>query len=91
MMNVHSIIYHSSLIIHLYHVVPGRLELPTPTLSVLYSNQLSYETEFSLTLPFTLTSETEQILQIISLPTKINFSIRRYSSRTFRYGYLVTT
>ena len=27
-------------------VVPGRLELPTPTLSVLYSNQLSYETLF---------------------------------------------
>ena len=27
-------------------VVPPRLELGTPTLSVLYSNQLSYETLF---------------------------------------------
>ena len=29
---------------HYYNVVPGRLELPTSTLSVWRSNQLSYRT-----------------------------------------------
>ena len=37
-------------------VVPGRLELPTPTLSVLYSNQLSYETLFFTYILFELTA-----------------------------------
>ena len=44
-------------------VVPGRLELPTPTLSVLYSNQLSYETLFlNLFVLFELTAESKTYL-----------------------------
>ena len=42
------VLHLTSYIIHLYSVVPGRLELPTSTLSVWRSNQLSYRTGFKL-------------------------------------------
>ena len=43
MVEGYNLLHHTSYIIHLI-VVPGRLELPTSTLSVWRSNQLSYET-----------------------------------------------
>ena len=74
-------------------VVPGRVELPTSTLSVWRSNQLSYRTP-----PTADRHDGGLRLHIIerqgtgathgtggrSAPE------RRCSSRTFRYGYLVT-
>ena len=51
-------------------VVPGRLELPTPTLSVLYSNQLSYETLFYYLLFFKSTAKSK-----VSLTYFIKFCV----------------
>ena len=83
-------------------VVPGRLELPTPTLSVWCSNRLSYGT------PPCGVPGTRPVLPRVSPlvcagqhrnPSGCTLSAphlgappeRRCSSRTFRYGYLVTT
>ena len=111
-------------------VVPGRVELPTSTLSVQRSNQLSYRTSSTLS-TFRLDSASffsclslSILLQMVDLyiinkqvpvvqktePLKslfltmavLHYSCRiassydiaperRCSSRTFRYGYLVTT
>ena len=118
------------------YVVPGRVELPTSTLSVWRSNQLSYRTvsqinrangdlhrnfmELILThLPIALpiyivTSQHEiQVVKLLTnlfktfvktrffyfsnrtislfIATRASAPERRCSSRTFRYGYLVTT
>ena len=81
-------------------VVPGRLELPTSTLSVWRSNQLSYRTvqvtrRVARTIHLIIKDSEEKykkgkptltcVIQRNSAPE------RRCSSRTFRYGYLVTT
>ena len=86
-------------------VVPGRVELPTSTLSVWRSNQLSYRTEagtVSETFVFNgllwgnhicEKQGVENPLFCRFLPlTRLWTSApeRRCSSRTFRYGYLVT-
>ena len=150
----HSFIFHSSLPLLSQRVVPGRVELPTSTLSVWRSNQLSYRTgswsderwgglpgreatsaspfsrmaitnktratgerktlATSLTLfpqvtplcvtadaSFQATDESDResnshsslfTLSLFILFTRQRVSPeRRCSSRTFRYGYLVTT
>ena len=101
-------------------VVPGRVELPTSTLSVWRSNQLSYRTGVSggdagtmparaggdLSVTFLSYSDYRQDRQTAK-QSLAAFAIlfhsvnclkangvapeRRCSSRTFRYGYLVTT
>ena len=76
--------------------MPGRLELPASTLSVLRSNQLSYET-LQLSKENKVYCEIERVQPWI--PEKYRESLlfeilsleRRCSSHTFRYGYLVTT
>ena len=103
-------------------VVPGRVELPTSTLSVQRSNQLSYRTGIlcsEVTVPlfffpfrgqglFYITNNIMQyseceflVYTTFLLKSDYNLSLtiiqdnispeRRCSSRTFRYGYLVTT
>ena len=93
-------------------VVPGRLELPTPTLSVWCSNRLSYGTPSCpasrgralLRAPPALVCAGQHNgalrlqLGVVSLqldacrqPHRSDPPERRCSSRTFRYGYLVTT
>ena len=109
-------------------VVPGRLELPTSTLSVWRSNQLSYRTMIFLrACVLRITRPGQLRFQVSGLqkpgflhslyskqtaaykkPVKeshlqVDFLLsnyfalpcvppeRRCSSRTFRYGYLVTT
>ena len=102
-------------------VVPGRLELPTSTLSVWRSNQLSYRTVFKQrgfiapSFFHSLSIEKQnreykkhmdnQLPSLLLITTACSdprppdsggegraFSPeRRCSSRTFRYGYLVTT
>ena len=101
-------------------VVPGRLELPTSTLSVWRSNQLSYRTlssvrggasaqphTFSISINISskkrrarkrtfltriVTAEANHSLFTSHYPLSWPSSPeRRCSSRTFRYGYLVTT
>ena len=99
-------------------VVPGRLELPTPTLSVWCSNRLSYGTPSGVpgtrpvsrvsrcksfrpargTVPVPVCSFQSCLTDNCQLPTSncqlIHLGAppeRRCSSRTFRYGYLVTT
>ena len=97
-------------------VVPGRVELPTSTLSVWRSNQLSYRTLFRFRSSlrgfcpasfFSLFQKTDaaykktgykirllkkQEPKVKSLQRSHDPSPeRRCSSRTFRYGYLVTT
>ena len=75
-------------------VVPGRLELPTPTLSVWCSNRLSYGTPASGLRPRDAPKAGASIAcdgqhgtsTVPAYPPE-----RRCSSRTFRYGYLVTT
>ena len=75
-------------------VVPGRLELPAPTLSVWCSNRLSYGT------PSTAPKGRAFPAEACSAGTRNGTDLReqresaperRCSSRTFRYGYLVTT
>ena len=81
-------------------VVPGRLELPTPTLSVWCSNRLSYGTPSPAPRGRALT--VSRVSPLVSLsgqhrnqpPEPFHLGgppERRCSSRTFRYGYLVTT
>ena len=81
-------------------VVPGRLELPTPTLSVWCSNRLSYGTPSPAPRGRALT--VSRVSPLVSLSGQHRnqspelFHLggppeRRCSSRTFRYGYLVTT
>ena len=76
-------------------VVPGRLELPTPTLSVWCSNRLSYGTPARGLRPRDAPSRAPPIACDGQHGTSENGSgdppERRCSSRTFRYGYLVTT
>ena len=100
-------------------VVPGRLELPTSTLSVWRSNQLSYRTGFKLSAYTNAQLHSFSIITNRSVSTRSEDNIkpssfttlsvfrysetprfrngehsapeRRCSSRTFRYGYLVTT
>ena len=72
-------------------VVPGRLELPTPTLSVWCSNRLSYGTP-----PWGPPQAFSASTGLGNAPTwapnpRRAPPERRCSSRTFRYGYLVTT
>ena len=110
-----------------FFVVPGRLELPTSTLSVWRSNQLSYRTMvgryrlsqargipfgflarllFSLLYLKTEFVSTRRFLEktpylfflfwlccryFIRCTIEKASPERRCSSRTFRYGYLVTT
>ena len=82
-------------------VVPGRVELPTSTLSVWRSNQLSYGTVCKAS-PRKLPSHSLASSPVPFLKTDQNSGKgrpslrprtpeRRCSSRTFRYGYLVTT
>ncbi len=80
------------------NVVPGRLELPTPTLSVWCSNRLSYGTPLSGvpgTRPFpSRVSRFKSYRPAPEPPAHFSEASppeRRCSSRTFRYGYLVTT
>ena len=84
----------------LIRVVPGRLELPTPTLSVWCSNRLSYGTPSPAPRGRALT--VSRVSPLVSLSGQHRnqspelFHLggppeRRCSSRTFRYGYLVTT
>ena len=87
-------------------VVPGRLELPTSTLSVWRSNQLSYRT--GLNRVCVVQEAKGALLRTLVCPclhysshpgpeirfqalARANAPERRCSSRTFRYGYLVTT
>ncbi len=81
-------------------VVPGRLELPTPTLSVWCSNRLSYGTPSPA--PRGRALAVLRVSPLVSLsgqhrnlsPELFHLGDppeRRCSSRTFRYGYLVTT
>ena len=81
-------------------VVPGRLELPTPTLSVWCSNRLSYGTPSPAPRGRALTVSRASPLVSLSgqhrnqppEPSHLGGPPeRRCSSRTFRYGYLVTT
>ena len=86
-------------------VVPGRLELPTPTLSVWCSNQLSYGTpapaEDPETRPAALAACAPSVFSLSVCSGQHRRRLlrdlcgnppeRRCSSRTFRYGYLVTT
>ena len=81
-------------------VVPGRLELPTPTLSVWCSNRLSYGTP-SQGVPGTRPLSLARLTVLVCSgqhrnPFRLHLISasppeRRCSSRTFRYGYLVTT
>ena len=77
-------------------VVPGRLELPTPTLSVWCSNRLSYGTPSqgvpdapAASSAFSLSGQHRNPFRLH--PISASPPERRCSSRTFRYGYLVTT
>ena len=91
-------------------VVPGRVELPTSTLSVWRSNQLSYRTVFITSVVETFDGCRIQkgAACLLSVSDTVSFFLffqmrrigftrrqplpeRRCSSRTFRYGYLVTT
>ena len=86
-------------------VVLSRLELLTPTLSVWCSNQLSYRTVYIEQTLQTRISEPrsakdlrqlnyfrkEVFLVNLETSSRSFSSERRCSSRTFRYGYLVTT
>ena len=77
-------------------VVPGRLELPTPTLSVWCSNRLSYGTPSSRGRPLPGASLKPDAASTIRNLFSFRYRSacppeRRCSSRTFRYGYLVTT
>ena len=86
---------------HCVRVVPGRLELPTPTLSVWCSNRLSYGTPCSGMAPRTRLPRPPLLVFPASTGTRLRLHLplshlggppeRRCSSRTFRYGYLVTT
>ena len=92
-------------------VVPGRVELPTSTLSVWRSNQLGYRTVVAGTPghhqiffekdsresvqdtggdPYPFTTE-ERYIKCPEKDVCTSSPERRCSSRTFRYGYLVTT
>ena len=82
-------------------VVPGRLELPTPTLSVWCSNRLSYGTPCAGMAPRARLRPPSLSGQHFgkgsggqappASRTPASPPERRCSSRTFRYGYLVTT
>ena len=92
--------------IWLLSVVPRRVELRTSTLSVWRSNQLSYETVgTSANIEYLIHNKVVKDHSLFYtcrlfipfswgvLPFRVDHKApeRRCSSRTFRYGYLVTT